>query len=165
MLWGTGRGEESSFCTGWVSQINQRNDQSSSMSSSRWLGPCYHLSGGVPGRGLDSAEAAQHGGDHPAGGGQHHPQCWRLLSQTSPVVLTLARAGVNIWQYLISRYFGARDIKCLASLLNGAVPIWIRKFHIVNHPRFLFYFSQNSQIIYIKSFRSILWHGQTFPKW
>jgi len=33
------------------------------------------------------------------------------------------------------RYFGIHQVKCLAAILNGAVPLWFRSFHIVNHPR------------------------------
>ena len=35
-----------------------------------------------------------------------------------------------------SRYFCLEQLRCIAALLNGALPLWFRKFHIVNHPRY-----------------------------
>jgi len=55
-----------------------------------------------------------------------------LITQVAGVTITLNAEGFSL-KHL--RFFGPRDIRCLASILNGAVPIWIRKFHIVNHPR------------------------------
>merc|ERR1712106_1011007 len=47
-------------------------------------------------------------------------------------VVVVANAKMRFLQF---RYFGVQQIRCVAALLNGAVPLWFRKFHIVNHHR------------------------------
>merc|ERR1712066_126531 len=61
-----------------------------------------------------------------------HLLSMELITQVAGVTITLNAEGFSL-KHL--RYFGPRDIRCLAALLNGAIPVWIRKFHIVNHPR------------------------------
>jgi len=53
-------------------------------------------------------------------------------TQIAGIVFVLNAEGFS-FKHL--RNFGTGEIKCLAAILNGAIPLWFRKFHIVNHPR------------------------------
>jgi len=50
-------------------------------------------------------------------------------------------AGVNLvlnaqgFSFKHLRYLGINQMKSLAAILNGSVPLWFRSFHIINHPR------------------------------
>jgi len=58
------------------------------------------------------------------------------------------------------RYFGLHPIKCLASFLNGAVPLWFRSFHIVNHPRvFHMFFSLIKPLLNERIKDNIVFHS------
>jgi len=53
-------------------------------------------------------------------------------SQIAGVIVVL---NVDGFSFKHLRYMGVQQIKVLAALLNGAVPLWFRKIHIVNPPR------------------------------
>ena len=35
------------------------------------------------------------------------------------------------------RYLGLEQMKCIIAFMNGAFPIWFRKIHVVNNPRYV----------------------------
>eukprot|EP00092_Neocalanus_flemingeri_P021564 GFUD01023389.1.p1 GENE.GFUD01023389.1~~GFUD01023389.1.p1 ORF type:complete len:299 (+),score=62.38 GFUD01023389.1:109-1005(+) len=53
-------------------------------------------------------------------------------TQIAGMILLLNADGFS-FKHL--RYFGINQMQCLAAILNGAVPLWFRRFHIVNQPR------------------------------
>merc|ERR1712241_290729 len=76
---------------------------------------------------------------------------WKFLTDFSDCLERSSPSKLeNIWKHnliscaafrdtagrrLITIHRMAREIRCLAALLNGAVPLWIRSFQVVNHPR------------------------------
>ena len=67
----------------------------------------------------------------------------------------------------LCRYFGVQQIRCVAALLNGAVPLWFRKFHIVNHHRYnMFSLGLVHTILGLirQGFQYFLWFAPTLPE-